>query len=39
MREPAVNSGFDQIGGEEGKRDGHIDLSDAAAFPLWTLSW
>jgi hypothetical protein len=31
---PAVDGSFDQIGREESKRDGHIDLSRAAVFPL-----
>jgi hypothetical protein len=26
------HSGFDKIGGEEGERDGHIDLPSAALF-------
>src|SRR5580658_8659535 len=34
MREPALDGRLDEIGGEEGKRDRHISLSDAAFFPL-----
>ena len=32
VREPTFNSGFDEMGCEEGERDHHIDLSYAAAF-------
>src|SRR5262249_41135386 len=31
---PAVDGRFDQIGCEKRKRDGHIDVSRAALFPL-----
>ena len=34
MREPARDSCFDEIGGEEGKRDRHVHLADAAALTL-----
>ena len=34
MGEPAIDCRFDEIGREESKRDGHIDLSRAAIFPL-----
>ena len=30
--EPAIDGRFDQIGREESKRDGHVDLSRAAVF-------
>jgi hypothetical protein len=30
MREPPVDGGLDEIGREEGKRDCHIHLADAA---------
>src|SRR6202023_3765289 len=34
MREPAVDGGRDEIGREEGKRDCHIHLADAASLAL-----
>ena len=34
MREPARDSCFDEIGREEGKRDRHVHLADAAALTL-----
>ena len=34
MREPAVDGGRDEIGREEGKRDCHIHLADAAPLSL-----
>ena len=34
MGKPAVDGGFDEIGGKESQRDGHVDLSCAAVFPL-----
>src|SRR6202140_3653084 len=34
MREPAVDGGLDEIGREEGKRDCHIHLADAAPLAL-----
>ena len=34
MRELARDSRFDEIGREEGKRDRHIHLADAAALTL-----
>ena len=30
--EPTIDGRFDQIGREESKRDGHVDLSRAAVF-------
>ena len=32
VRQPTFNSGFDEIGCEEGERDHHLDLPYAAAF-------
>jgi hypothetical protein len=34
MRQPAIDGGLDEIGGEESQRDCHVDLSRAALFPL-----
>ena len=34
MRQPAIDGRFDQIGRKESQRDGHVDLSGAASFPL-----
>ena len=34
MREPPVDGGLDEIGREEGKRDCHIHLADAAPVSL-----
>ena len=34
MREPPVDGGLDEIGREEGKRDCHIHLADAAPLSL-----
>jgi len=34
MGEPAIDGCFDKIGCEESERDGHVDLSRAAVFPL-----
>jgi hypothetical protein len=31
MREPSFDCGLDEVGREEGKRDRHVDLADAAA--------
>src|SRR5215831_9308095 len=34
MRQPAIDCGLDEIGGEESQRDCHVDLSRAAVLPL-----
>jgi hypothetical protein len=34
MRQPAIDGGFDAIGGQESQRDRRVDLSRAALFPL-----
>ena len=33
-RAATLNSGFDEVRRKEGKRDRHVDFSDAAAFAL-----